>query len=228
MIGGGSAGMRPGEISLAHGGLLFLDEMGEFPATVLDALRQPLEDGEVRVSRARGVTVFPARFLLVAAMNPCPCGQGGSPGTCRCATSSRERYVRRLSGPLLDRFDLSVPVAVPGCTELLDTRPGESSAAVAARVVAARRRAADRGVPANAQLRGSALEELVPLDAGATAVIERELRSGALTARGLHRVRRLARTLADLDGVGDVVGEAQVIEALFLRSGRDQLTGESR
>ena len=128
MIGGGATGMRPGEISLAHGGALFLDELGEFPTAVLDALRQPLEDGQVQVSRARGTTVFPARFQLVAAMNPCPCGEGGIPGSCRCSPTARARYVRRLSGPLLDRFDLSLRVDPPQAGELVGPPTGEGSA----------------------------------------------------------------------------------------------------
>ncbi|MGH9092372.1 MAG: YifB family Mg chelatase-like AAA ATPase, partial [Acidimicrobiales bacterium] len=125
LVGGGTAAMRPGEISLAHRGVLFLDEMGEFPAAVLDALRQPLEDGVVRVCRARGTVELPARFLLVGAMNPCPCGTGGPMGTCRCTPAARARYARRLSGPLLDRFDLVVPLARPGTEELLDLAAGE-------------------------------------------------------------------------------------------------------
>ncbi len=225
MIGGGSTGMRPGEISLAHGGVLFLDEMGEFATPVLDALRQPLEDGEVRVSRARGATTFPARFILVGAMNPCPCGAGGPPGSCRCSPTARERYGRRLSGPLLDRFDIAVPMTSPDVAELLGPPPTETSRDVAARVEAARRRAADRGVATNAELPAARLADLAPLSREAHAVLERELRSGALSARGLHRVHRLARTLADLDGKGEVVGADMVHEALVLRCRRDMLLG---
>jgi magnesium chelatase family protein len=228
MIGGGSGWMRPGEISLSHGGVLLLDEMGEFATPVLDALRQPLEDGEVRVSRARGTTTFPARFILVGAMNPCPCGEGGRPGSCRCSSAARDRYGRRLSGPLLDRFDIAVRVDRPGSADLLEGRPTESSHQVAARVVAARRRAADRGVTVNADLPGARLAEVAPMNTAARALVERRLGSGDLSARGLHRVHRLARTLADLDGAGEVVESAHVHEALVLRSRRDLLLEASR
>jgi magnesium chelatase family protein len=225
MIGGGTSFMRPGEISLAHGGVLFLDEMGEFPTVVLDAVRQPLEDGQVRVSRARGSTNFPARFILVGSMNPCPCGEGGAPGACRCSDSARERYARRLSAPLLDRFDISIWVDRPEVEDLISGQAGEGTAEVAARVSRARRRAAGRGVTVNAKLTGSSLDELAPMSPGAAAIVERHVRSGALSARGLHRVRRLARTVADLDGSRPLVEEAHVREALLLRCRRDFLLG---
>jgi magnesium chelatase family protein len=228
MIGGGTSWMRPGEISLAHGGVLFLDEMGEFSAEVLDALRQPLEDGEVRVSRARGSTTFPARFILVAAMNPCPCGEGGAPGACRCTEAARERYARRLSAPLLDRFDIALPVARPQVDELMAPGPAERTDAVAARVSDARRLAAGRGVPFNAALSGPALDQLAPMSSAAVALIEKYIWSGSLSARGLHRVHRLARTLADLSGGGDMVEEEHVREALLLRCTRDLLLGVER
>jgi magnesium chelatase family protein len=226
LIGGGTTAMRPGEIGLAHGGVLFLDELGEFPAAVLDALRQPLEDGIVRVSRSRGSITYPAQFLLVAAMNPCPCGDAGVPGSCRCSPAARSRYARRLSGPLLDRFDLAVRVERPDAASLLATGPGEATAPVATRVAAARRRATGRGVAANARLPSRTLDQTAPVDHGARALLERELRTGRLSARGLHRVRRLARTLADLDGAGDTVAVPHVTEALFLRGGRALLLGE--
>jgi magnesium chelatase family protein len=245
MIGGGTAAMRPGEISLAHGGVLFLDEMGEFPAAVLDALRQPLEDGVVRVSRARGAADFPARFILVGAMNPCPCGEGGPPGTCRCTPAARERYARRLSAPLLDRFDIAIRVDRPDYGELVATS-GEHSATVAHRVLAARRQAGVRGVRCNRELPATELDRWAPLTPAATAMLERKVRSGALSARGLHRVRRIARTLADLEAaasrdrtdaanqdISEEVGhdgrpgvsEANVHEALLLRTQRELLLG---
>jgi magnesium chelatase family protein len=208
LVGGGSWSLRPGEISLATHGVLFLDEMGEFPVTALEALRQPLEEGVIRVSRAGGTVTFPAQFLLVAAMNPCPCGEGVFPGSCRCSDAERARYTRRLSAPLLDRFDLVVPLSRPDPGDLLDGAPGGSSAASAARVAAARRVAATR-----------AGEREQPLHADAARLLAQKLREGALTARGLHKVARVARTVADLMGV-EQVGEEHVSDALCLRTAR--------
>jgi magnesium chelatase family protein len=224
LIGGGTHGMRPGEISAAHCGVLFLDELTEFPPAVLDTLRQPLEEGVVRVSRARASVTFPALFLLVAAMNPCPCGEGLTPGRCRCDERSRRRYAGRLSGPLLDRFDLRVQVDRPEIGHLLGT-PGrdaaagcpEATTAVAARVAAARALAEARGVRRNADLPAPSLDDLAPISAAARAVLEARLRQGRLSARGLHRVRRVARTLADLDGRTGPVQEEDVCGALMLR-----------
>jgi len=228
MIGGGTSLMRPGEISLAHGGVLFLDELGEFPVPVLDALRQPLEDGQVRVVRARGSVTFPARMVLVAAMNPCPCGEGGAPGACRCTPAARQRYARRISAPLLDRFDLAIRVDRPSVEALVGEAVEESTMTVAGRVAANRLRARDRGVRVNAEIPGAALAELVPIASDAEALLERRLREGSLSARGLHRVRRIARTLADMDGVGEVVDVGHVAEALLLRCRRDILLGGER
>ena len=216
LIGGGSGWMRPGEISLSHAGVLFMDEMGEFPPTVLDSLRQPLEDGVVRVCRARATLTFPARFLLVGATNPCPCGRGDD--ECRCTVNARARYARRFSGPLLDRFDLRVIVGKPNVDDLLRGGRGETSATVAARVAEARRRAHQRGVRCNADLPARLLDFSVPLTPAASSLLEYKLRTNGLSARGLHRVRRVARTLADLAGEGDVVGEEHVSLALSLRA----------
>ncbi|HEX7276167.1 MAG TPA: YifB family Mg chelatase-like AAA ATPase [Acidimicrobiales bacterium] len=218
LIGGGTAWLRPGEISQAHLGVLFLDEMAEFPRTVLDALRQPLEEGVVRVSRAKASVAFPARFLLVGATNPCPCGEAGPGGACRCTEIARQRYSRRISGPLLDRFDLRVVVSRPDVADLLGGPPGESTAVVADRVAAARERARGRGVSCNADLPATALDELAPLTTAALAILEHRLRVGTLSGRGLHRVRRVARTIADLAGAGDVVDEDHVCLALGLRA----------
>ena len=134
LVGGGSWSLRPGEVSLATNGILFLDELGEFPVAALEALRQPLEEGVIRVSRAGGTVTFPAAFLLVAAMNPCPCGEGVYEGACTCSAVARARYRRRISAPLLDRFDLVVPLSRPDPDELLAGVPGESSESVARRV----------------------------------------------------------------------------------------------
>jgi magnesium chelatase family protein len=219
LVGGGSGGMlRPGEISLAANGVLFLDELGEFRAGVLDGLRQPLEEGVIRVARAQATMTFPARFLLVAAMNPCPCGRAGPPGACTCSDASRARYTRRLSGPLLDRFDLRIPVARPDPAQLRTGATEEATAVVAARVAEARLRAAERGVAGNAALPADRLDEVAALVPAAWDVLERRLRSGLLSARGLHRIRRVARTLADLDGVDGPVGEEHVCGALELRA----------
>jgi magnesium chelatase family protein len=224
---GGSASLRPGEISLAHCGVLFLDELGEFPVHVLDALRQPLEEGRIRVARAKAVVEHPARFLLVAAMNPCPCGRGGKPGACTCSDSARLRYTRRLSGPLLDRIDLRVDVPRPDIAQLLTGPPGESSAVVAERVDGARRLAAARGVRCNAELRVSALDGLAPVHGSAALLFEDALRAGSLSARGLHRARRVARTIADLrDGDGPIIDD-DVCLALQLRAEPDLLRLEA-
>jgi magnesium chelatase family protein len=222
LVGGGGTVMRPGELSCAHHGVLFLDELGEFASNVLDTLRQPLEDGQVLVCRARASVVFPARVLLVAAMNPCPCGSGGSPGGCRCRDSAKARYASRVSGPLLDRFDLRVTIDRPDVGELLgvDGAPHsspESTATVATRVAVARRLAASRGVACNAALPAAALEVSAPLVGDARRLLEVRLRQGRLSARGLHRVRRVARTLADLAGRGGPLGLDDVHAALVLR-----------
>lgn len=222
LIGGGTASMRPGEISLATHGVLFLDEMGEFPVSVLDALRQPLEEGVVRVSRAKASVTFPARFLLVGAMNPCPCGDGGLVGTCRCSPAARARYLRRLSGPLMDRFDLVVPLWRTDPEELLGPHRGETTASVAARVAAVRNAAVRRGVPCNAALLAARLEADAPLADGAAALLGACVRAGRVSGRGLARVRRVARTLADLNG-SDILDERHVAEALALRAGREVL-----
>ncbi len=207
LVGGGSWSLRPGEISLATEGVLFLDELGEFPVAALEALRQPLEEGIIRVSRAGGTVTFPAHFLLAAAMNPCPCGEGMYEGGCACSVVSRERYGRRLSAPLLDRFDLVVPLHRPDPDQLLSGEPGESSSDVAARVCAARSRADARG------------ERALPLGSEASALLATKLRSGTLSARGLQKVSRVARTLADLAGE-DTVTFAHVAEAASLRAAR--------
>ena len=218
LVGGGSAAMRPGEISAACHGVLFLDELPEFAQHVLDALRQPLEEGAVRVARAAGTVTFPARFLLVAAMNPCPCGYGGRPGGCRCTDGARARYQRRLSGPLLDRFDLRVEVTRPSVDDLMGTERNEPTAAVRERVLAARARAAERGVGTNAAIAVERLDEVAPLAPDAADVLAQALKTGRLSARGLHRVRRVARTVADLqEEPGDVITAGHVAIALSLR-----------
>jgi magnesium chelatase family protein len=217
MVGGGTAAMRPGEVSLANGGILFLDELGEFQPAVLDGLRQPLEEGVVRVNRARAAVEFPARFQLVGAMNPCPCGAAGKPGACQCGESLRLKYLRRVSGPLLDRFDLRIEVARPDVDELLGAPLGEPTAIVAGRVAAARTIARARGYELNAEIPGHLLDEVAPITKAARLLLRRELETDRLSGRGLHRVRRVARTLADLhDEQGDI-DEQWVSTALNLR-----------
>ena len=211
LVGGGSASLRPGEISLAHGGVLFLDELGEFPPSVLDALREPLEEGVIRVARASNHAVMPARFLLVAATNPCPCG-GGAPGSCECDDVARMRYVRRLSGPLLDRFDLRVAVQRPAVDELLDPGGGEPSSVVAARVAAARRIAIERCGRLNAELHGELLDRWAPVTADARALLRSEIERERLTGRGYHRIRRVARTIADLHCGRDGTAPAEALD----------------
>ena len=226
LVGGGTAWLRPGEVSLSHCGVLFLDELGEYPTVVLDMLRQPLEEGVVHVSRARASADLPARFLLVAAMNPCPCGEGSVRGACRCSDRDRARYTRRLSGPLLDRFDLAISLARPDVDDLVGGESGECSADVAERVSFARLEAATRGVRCNADLPAFSLDETSPLAPDAAELLELRLRSGSLSARGFHRVRRVARTIADLDRSGPIVGARQVAEALSLREARTALLVE--
>jgi magnesium chelatase family protein len=218
LVGGGSSSLRPGEISLAHGGVLFLDELGEFPATVLDALRQPLEAGSIHVARASLHAELPARFLLAAATNPCPCG-GGPPGACECDEARRQRYLRRMSGPLLDRFDLRVVVNRPDPAELMAASGGEPTAVVAARVERARAVAQARQGGLNAELGPDRLDQLAPLRADAARVLRSELERGRITGRGYHRIRRVARTIADLAGApADPLDVEHVQLAMSLRA----------
>jgi magnesium chelatase family protein len=227
LAGGGSSTMRPGEISLAHGGICFLDEMAEFPAVVLDILRQPLEEGVIRVSRAAGTVTYPARFLLIGAMNPCPCGQPRGPSSCICATASAQRYARRVPGPILDRFDLRLGVERVGSDALLGSASGEPTAVVRERVLAARERAQARGVAHNALLAGRALADAAPLADDAESLLRVEIDRGRLTARGFTRVWRVARTVADLHGGGNTVEADHVLAALALRRGLDQVASRS-
>ncbi len=226
LIGGGSGSIRPGEISLAHRGVLFLDELGEFSQPTLEALRQPLEEGIIRVSRSSHSCEFPARFLLVAAMNPCPCGEAGRPGRCRCPITATRRYARRLSGPLLDRFDLRVMVQRPSATTLLKTDHREQqTATVAQRVALARQRAAARGVETNAELAGPQLDKVAPLTPAAKKLLQARLEQGVLSGRGLHRVRIVALTIADLAQQDPPLTEENVAVALSLRADTTKLLG---
>jgi magnesium chelatase family protein len=216
LVGGGQV-PRPGEISLAHNGVLFLDEMPEFGRHVIEVLRQPLEEGCVRVARASRTVTFPARFMLIAAMNPCPCGYAGDDRrTCRCTPVQVTRYASRLSGPLRDRLDLTVTVPAVPAHELEASAGGEPSAAIRERVVAARNRQVARDGRLNARLQGRMLRDRTRLDGAGRKVVQEALRRFALTARGYDRLLRVARTIADLEGEPHVRGE-HVAEALQFR-----------
>ncbi len=216
LVGGGSP-PRPGEISMAHQGVLFLDELPEFPRAALEALREPLETGRVQIARAARSSEFPARFQLIAAMNPCPCGHLGNPlRACRCGPEAVSRYRARLSGPLLDRIDLAVAVPVLPPAELDAAPTGERSAAVAERVAQARARAQARQGRANALLEAAELDAHAPLEPAARALLQQAATKLAWSGRAYHRVLRVARTIADLAG-RDALDTAAVAEAIQLR-----------
>jgi magnesium chelatase family protein len=219
LLGGGSS-PRPGELSLAHRGVLFLDELPEFSRPALEGLRQPLEEGRVTLVRARAAVSFPARVQLVAAMNPCPCGRrGNADGDCTCDPAAARRYARRVSGPLLDRIDLQMDVHRVPWRELSGTSTAEPSAAVRERVIASRERAARRtGSPVrpNAELRDDELDEVCRLDASGKAALGQVAEQRRLSARACRRVMRVARTVADLDG-SDRIGTDHVLEAARFR-----------
>ncbi len=220
LVGGGTL-PRPGEISLAHNGVLFLDETAEFARHVLDALRQPLEEGTIRIARALRTAVFPARFMLVAAMNPCPCGYHGDPvRVCRCTPPQTDRYRGRLSGPLRDRIDLSVWVPAVPFKAISEAAPGESSACVRRRVSAARVRQSARNrsgtARANARLEGAALARHCALDSSGLRVLDAASRRFHLSARSCHRLMKVARTIADLAGAERITVE-HLAEAVQFR-----------
>jgi magnesium chelatase family protein len=222
LVGGGPRA-RPGEISLAHQGVLFLDELPEFNRAALEALRQPLETGHVSVARAQGHVTYPARFQLVAAMNPCRCGHFAE-SACGRAPRCAEDYQARLSGPLLDRIDIHIDVPAVASGDLALPPSAEGSAAVARRVAAARARQAARyaalpsqkRIRTNAEADGVLLDEIATPEAGGRALLLRAAERLRLSARGYHRVLRVARTLADLDGSSNV-GRRHVAEALSYR-----------
>ena len=230
LVGGGLQA-KPGEASLAHHGVLFLDELPEFQAQALDALRQPLETGEILISRANHRAVYPARFQLVAAMNPCRCGRATEPGyACRRQASERcmAQYQGRISGPLLDRIDIAIDVPAVTASDLIQPAPSEPSAAVAARVAQARRVQSARyaalgidGVETNAACPASLLDEVARPDQAGLTLLRSAADSMRLTARGYHRVLKVARTLADLDGEAQVA-RIHLAEALSYRSRIDQ------
>jgi magnesium chelatase family protein len=221
LVGGGSP-PRPGEISLAHGGVLFLDELPEFPRHALEALREPLETGRITISRAARQALFPARFHLIAAMNPCPCGWRGAFAAtgraCRCTPEAVLRYQGRLSGPLLDRIDLQVEVPAARPAELLAQASGDTSAVVAERVAAARDRARHRQGGPNAMLEPGQLDRLAAPEAEALAFLRSAAERLGWSGRGLHRALKVARTIADLAGA-ERIAVAHIAEALQFRRG---------
>src|ERR1700758_2793897 len=231
LVGGGLRA-RPGEVSLAHHGVLFLDELPEFQPQVLDSLRQPLESGEVSIARANHRVTYPARFMLVAAMNPCRCGKANEPGfACRRGPNTRctADYQARISGPLLDRIDLHIEVRAVTAADLILPPPAEGSREVAERVALARERQAARyaaiGLPhvrSNAAASSAVLEDVARPEGSALTLLREAADAMRLSERGYHRVLRVARTLADLDGA-DKVGRVHLAEALSYRALTDEM-----
>lgn len=221
LVGGGSS-PRPGEASLAHHGVLFMDEMPEFRRHVLEALRQPLEDGFMTIGRARTSVTYPARFMLAAAMNPCPCGYFGSgQARCTCHTAQVQRYMNRVSGPLLDRIDLHIDVPALSAKQITATAPAESSAAIRARVLAARERQLarfeGRGLSANAHMSVRHVREFCVTEEKGMMLLRNAIQRLGLSARAYHRVLRLALTIADLEGAASIKA-AHIAEGIQYRS----------
>ena len=216
LVGGGSP-PRPGEISMAHNGVLFLDEFPEFARSALEALREPLETGTITIARAARRAEFPARFQLIAAMNPCPCGYlGSTTRSCRCSPDQVSRYQGKLSGPLLDRIDLHIEVPSLPAQDLLNAPPGESTAAITARALAARQRALIRQSCANAALQGQAIDTHAGLSDRATALLQKAATQLGWSGRSTHRSLKVARTIADLAG-SETIEATHVAEAVQYR-----------
>lgn len=220
MIGGGS-NVKPGEVSLAHRGVLFLDELPEFTRQVLEALRQPLEDRLVTISRASGTLTFPAQFIFLAAQNPCPCGYlNSSKGRCICSTTQILRYQKKISGPLLDRIDLHVEVPVLEVEKLVDVERGESSKAIRGRVIRARelqrKRFDGTKVIVNGEMRNKDIKLFCRIDDSGRELLKQAIVAMGLSARSYHRVLKVARTIADLEGL-EAINEVTIAEALQYR-----------
>ena len=224
IVGGGSL-PKPGEVSLAHLGVLFLDELPEFQKTALEVLRQPMEDHEVTISRVNATLTYPASFMLIASMNPCPCGYYGDPThQCTCTKNEIRRYNSKISGPLLDRIDIRVEVPAVDIKELESRAPGESSESIRDRVNRARaiqnaRFKNDKGVYFNAQLEPHLIDQYCALDQEGRDFIEMLYDKLKLSGRGYHRILKLARTIADLDGA-EQIGLIHLSEATSYRSGQ--------
>ncbi len=221
MCGGGNKAVHPGEISLAHGGVLFLDELPEYKRSTLEALRQPLEDGVITIARSAGVVTYPARFMLCASMNPCPCGNYGSAElTCTCSPADIRRYRARVSGPLLDRIDLQVEVDSIGYDELTSTKQAENSASVKERVDGARgvqrERFRNSAVSTNAEMGERELREFCVLSEECDGVLRGAFEKMKLSARARARIIKVARTIADLDRSEDILPK-HVYEAVSYR-----------
>ena len=222
LIGGGSV-PRPGEVSLAHLGVLFLDELPEFDRSVLEVMRQPMEDKQVTISRAASSLTFPASFTLVASMNPCPCGYFGSSRECKCTPQMIQRYVGKISGPLMDRIDIHIDVPAVAFNELRGrgTEPGEPSEKVRERVITARERQLARfngdGVYSNSAMSPAQIRKYCTLDAEGETLLERAMHKQGLSARAHDRILKVARTIADLDGT-DNIDSKHLSEAINYRS----------
>ena len=218
---GGGHDPRPGEISLAHNGVLFLDELPEFKRNVLEVLRQPLETGSVTISRASGSCTFPARFILCAAMNPCPCGRGAVELGCVCKLDEKRRYLKKLSGPLLDRIDLHIEVRQLTQDELIKVPAGEPSSLIRERVIAARKRQEERfaripGVYCNARMGSREIQQYCQLTADSENLLRQAISRFKLSPRAYDRILKVARTIADLAGVENIP-ESAIFEAVNYR-----------
>lgn len=220
LIGGGRDA-RPGEVSLAHGGVLFLDELPEFDRATLEALRQPLEDGRVSISRASARVSYPADFMMIAAMNPCPCGKYGSEEPCRCTPGQISRYLSRISGPLLDRIDLHIEVSKVRYDDLTNKRVSEDSKSVAERIQKARQLQVDRyakdGITCNAQLNGEVFNKYCVLDEAGNSLMKKAFSIMGFSARSFKRVLTVARTIADIEG-SENIGFTHIAEAIQYRA----------
>ena len=223
---GGGHWPKPGEISLSHRGVLFLDELPEFGSSLLEVLRQPLEDKMVTISRAQGRVTFPSSFMLVGAMNPCPCGYHGDPfHKCSCPPSLVSRYQRRISGPFLDRVDIFVEVPHIAYEKLADERRGETSANVQARVTAARerqqKRFSGRRLTCNTEMTPTEIRDLCKVEDSARSLLQAAMKQLYLSARAFHRILKLALTIADLEG-SDVIKAPHIAEAVQYRPRRTE------